>query len=155
MQDISELNKAKGLLKEAAGDIETFYGRETSLSKEIRRFLTEGSQPNIYRVFEREFGRLLSPFEIEQMTKWIEEGYDLGLIKMALAEAVFLNKLNMRYIDKILWNWQRNNIRTVEEAKEFTRKFRRETAYKLTSSPQRDNKGKQPFEPYNWLEEEE
>ena len=115
-------------------------------------------ETNIYTVFEREFGRLLSPFEIEQISSWIDEGYEEAIIKAALTEAVYMNKRNFRYIDKILWNWQQNHIRTVEDAKEFSRKFRREiTMNKPTNlTQQNETKAKKPieFEFYNWLEEE-
>ncbi|MGT2910701.1 DnaD domain-containing protein [Streptococcus cameli] len=60
--------------------------------------------------FERELGRFLSPFEIEDLQKTIQENTSIDLIRMALREAVFSNKTNWRYIQAILRNWRREGI---------------------------------------------
>lgn len=80
---------------------------------------------DIYAVFEKEFARPLSPMEGETISGWLDQdGYAEELILLALKEAVFAGKLNFRYIDRILLEWQRNRIRTAEEAKAFTKQFR-------------------------------
>lgn len=67
--------------------------------------------------FEREFGRVLSPLELETLNTWInEDRYPLDLIRLALREAVIHQALSFNYIDKILLNWQKDNIRTVTQA---------------------------------------
>ena len=43
---------------------------------------------NIYSLFENEFGRALTPFEIDTIRDWVESGYTLELIKSALGEAI-------------------------------------------------------------------
>lgn len=66
--------------------------------------------------FERELGRLLSPFEIEDLQKTIEEDKtSVELIRAALKEAVFNNKTNWKYIQAILRNWRREGITTVAQ----------------------------------------
>ncbi len=80
---------------------------------------------NVFTVFEKEFGRPLSPMECETISGWIDQdGYAEELIKAALKEAVFAGKLHFRYIDRILLEWGRNRVTSVQEAKEFTKKFR-------------------------------
>lgn len=79
---------------------------------------------DVYSICEREFARLLSPMEIETINGWSDDGHSEELIKAALKEAVFANKLNIRYIDRILLDWQRNKIVTTDQAKEHAQKFR-------------------------------
>lgn len=82
---------------------------------------SSGGQSNttdIVQVFEQEFGRVLSPLELETLNQWIhQDHYSEDLIKLALKEAVIRNANSINYIDKILLNWQKANIKTVAEAK--------------------------------------
>jgi DNA replication protein len=80
---------------------------------------------SLYKAFEAEFGRLLSPMECETIQKWMdEERLVEPLIRHALREAVFAGKLHFRYIDRILMDWRQQNIQTVEQAKAHAAKFR-------------------------------
>jgi DNA replication protein len=80
---------------------------------------------NVFTIFEKEFGRPLSPMECETISCWVDQDkYAEDLIKAALKEAVFAGKLHFRYIDRILLEWGRNRVSSVEEAREFTKKFR-------------------------------
>lgn len=66
--------------------------------------------------FERELGRFLSPFEIEDLQKTIEDDKtSIDLVRAALKEAVFNNKTNWKYIQAILRNWRREGITTVAQ----------------------------------------
>jgi len=81
----------------------------------------------LYTRFEQVFGRPLSPFEIESIHMWVEQdGYPEELILTALREAATVGKLHIRYIDRILLEWQRQNITSVEEARRFSLQFRRQ-----------------------------
>ena len=71
--------------------------------KEIKQL-----QVNLYTVFEKEFGRPLSPFECETLGMWEDQDqHHPNLIQAALREAVMSGKLNFRYIDRILFEWKR------------------------------------------------
>ncbi|ATZ03248.1 DnaD domain-containing protein [Streptococcus suis] len=66
--------------------------------------------------FERELGRFLSPFEIEDLQKTIEDDKtSIDLVRAALKEAVFNNKTNWKYIQAILRNWRREGITTIAQ----------------------------------------
>ncbi|MEN9405821.1 MAG: hypothetical protein RLZ12_105 [Bacillota bacterium] len=79
----------------------------------------------LFALVELEFGRTISPFETEILSKWLDEDkYSEGLIETALREAVLADKLNFRYIDRILLNWDRRGIKTKAEALEYSRSFR-------------------------------
>ncbi|QFT89364.1 DNA replication protein DnaD [Bacillus sp. THAF10] len=117
---------------------------------------TEQSQANqessLYSVFEQEFGRPLSPFECETLGMWMDQDHhDPTIIKAALREAVISGKLNFRYIDRILFEWKKNGIKTINQADEYGKRFRKnqqKQAPQASQSKTRNNTV--PF--YNWLD---
>lgn len=114
--------------------------------------IIEQNEESTYSVFEKEFGRLLSPFEIETLTMWMDQDeHDEKLIKAALKEAVISGKLNFRYIDRILFEWKKNGIKQVEQAINYSKHFRKKEP-KTQNKDQTETKytGAIPF--YNWLE---
>lgn len=122
---------------------------------------TNGSVKNLYAVFEEEFGRPLSPIECENLAMWIDQdGYSEALIMAALREAVISGKLFFRYIDRILFEWHRNNIRTPQQAREYSLKFRKhqqrsgQTLQQGLPTVAASGALPQEFPFYNWLEEE-
>lgn len=62
-------------------------------------------------IFEEQFGRPLSPLEMDIMKEWHEQGYEEEMIIKALKEAVKSQVLNFRYIEGILQNWSKNGIK--------------------------------------------
>lgn len=87
---------------------------------------TRGDQErNLFVIFEKEFARPLSPMECETISGWVDQdGYQEELILLALKEAVFAGKVHFRYIDRILLEWSRNRVKTAEDAKAYTQRFR-------------------------------
>nr|WP_216667484.1 DnaD domain-containing protein [Saccharibacillus deserti] len=80
---------------------------------------------NLFRIFEQEFARPLSPMECETISVWIDQDrYPEELILLALKESVFAGKLHFRYIDRILLEWSRNRVRTPEDVRAYSQKFR-------------------------------
>lgn len=106
---------------------------------------------NIFLLFEQEFGRPLSPFEIETMNIWIdEEDQEPSLIKAALREAVLMGKLNFKYIDRILREWKKKGVRTVEQARNQSKSF-----HANQKRPENEEQQKRDVSLYyNWLEDE-
>lgn len=70
---------------------------------------------NLFSIFEKEFGRTLSPIEYELINAWKENHFSEELILEALKEAVLNGVSNLRYIDKILYEWNRKGIKNVSE----------------------------------------
>ncbi|MCC3380954.1 DnaD domain-containing protein [Paenibacillus sp. UY79] len=80
---------------------------------------------NLFTIFEKEFGRPLSPMEYETINSWMDQDrYPEELILLALKEAVFAGKVHFRYIDRILLEWSRNRVRNAQDAKEYAQRFR-------------------------------
>lgn len=108
----------------------------------------------IYKLFEQEFGRLLSPMEYETIGMWFDQDkHSSSLIRLALKEAVLSQKLSLRYIDRILFEWKKKNIKTVEAAENQTAQFRQYTTVTSQREETPTVSTKVPF--YNWLEERE
>lgn len=111
----------------------------------------KSEETDLYTCFEKEFGRPLSPFECESLAMWMDDDHhDPIIIKAALREAVMSGKLNFRYIDRILFEWKKNGIKTIEQAKNQGQKFRQKQNRPVQEEPQ-PTTNTVPF--YNWLEQ--
>ena len=120
----------KGLLQyrtiELNGEIEAIFDATIALERldEILDAQTQGktqSAPakgnvikDLVETFQQELGRLLTPFEIEDLTKTVREDQtDPDVIKAALREAVFNGKPHWKYIQAILRNWRSEGINSL------------------------------------------
>ena len=142
-KNVTEVNQAisrltdKGLLQyrtiELNGEIEVIFDATLALERLDQLFEKQApnqvqSAPNdlksLVDTFQQELGRLLSPFEIEDLEKSLkEDGTSADLIKEALREAVLNGKPNWKYIQAILRNWRHEGIKSVAqvEAKRLER----------------------------------
>ena len=108
-------------------------------------------EESVYTLFEQEFARPLSPIECETLSMWIDQDHhSVELIRLALKEAVLSGKLNFKYIDRILLEWKKNGIKTVEQAKLYSEKFRKHQLAK-PSEQDRETKKEISYPFYNWL----
>lgn len=114
----------------------------------------EKDEKNLYSIFEAEFGRPLSPIEIDSLIMWTEEdNFSAELIQLALREAVLSQVYSFKYIDRILLNWKKKNIRTKEQVEKESQRFRDYTA--TTNQAQLDENADDtsgPVPMINWLE---
>lgn len=116
-----------------------------SLYEKIAFTLTEVeevNESNLYSVFETEFGRTLSPMEFEIINGWVDNGYSEELIKLALKEATYNGVSNLRYIDKIIYEWGKKGIKNKEDVENNRKQFKNNNT----------NKNKELFD-YDWLNE--
>ena len=128
-QSISNLTE-NGLLQyrtiELNGEIELIFDASLAFERLDSLLDTQTSAatvPNsknqlkdLVETFQQELGRLLTPFEIEDLSKTVkEDGIKADLIKEALREAVFNGKPNWKYIQAILRNWRHEGIQSVAQ----------------------------------------
>ena len=78
---------------------------------------------NIFDVFENEFGRTLSPMEYEIINGWLDNSFNEDLIIIALKEATYNGVSNLRYIDKILYEWKKKGIKSKADVEKERKKF--------------------------------
>lgn len=115
---------------ELSGEIETIFDASPALAKldalMAPKKQTEDDSEDavnqfqkIVAEFERELGRFLSPFELEDLEKTIKEDKtDVELVREALKEAVFNGKANWKYIQAILRNWRKEGIVNLYQVEE-------------------------------------
>ena len=109
------------------------------------------SEGEVFKLFEQEFGRFLSPMETESISMWLDDdGHSVEIIRAALKEAVLAEKVSLRYIDRILFEWKKKNVKTLSDVEKQAKKFRT-IGTRPTQEDQSNNVKRVPF--YNWLEE--
>ena len=103
----------KGIMEEMI-NIDDFFNK---LALVMMENINENdkSNSNIFEVIEKEFGRTLSPMEYEIIKAWIDNNISEELITEALKEATFNGVSNLRYIDKILYEWGKAGIKNRED----------------------------------------
>lgn len=114
-------------------NIEPLYEK---LSFILQQNIETSNDINLYEVFESEFGRPLSPMEYEIINSWLSSKISNELIIAALKEATFNGVSNLRYIDKILFEWQKAGFKKLGDIKKQKPKIKKEELFD-----------------YNWLEE--
>lgn len=118
-------------------DTSSFY--EVLMSELLNVSESKDEDNGIYDIFEKEFGRTLSPIEYEIIGSWISSGISNELIVEALKEATYNGVSNLRYIDKILFEWNKKGIK---KASDVSRNERKEEEEKEES-----------YYEYDWLNE--
>ena len=85
---------------------------------------------------ERNFGRTIAPLEYDVIKSWVENNISEELIVYATQIAVCNNACSVKYIDRILEDWQRKKIATLEQAKKANEKFKNK---KESKTDEREN----------------
>lgn len=78
----------------------------------------------IFEILEGELGKQLTSIEIEIVKAWKESNYSDEIIKEAIKEAVYNNVANLRYIDKVLYEWAKKGIKTKEDVEKNRKQFK-------------------------------
>ena len=116
--------------------LDPFY---LKLAELVGNDLNGKQEQTIFENFEKEFGRTLSPIEYEIINSWLEHNMNEDLINLALKEAIFNGVNNLRYIDKILADWEKKGIKTATQAK-------------AKMKARKDSNDPKLFD-YNWLDD--
>ena len=100
-------------------------GQQTGTPPAAPQESADAADRNLFAIFEKEFGRPLSPMECETISGWLDQDrYPEELILLALKESVFAGKVHFRYIDRILLEWSRNRVKNAQDVKQYAQKFR-------------------------------
>lgn len=142
--EIKEFKNEQGQMSEAYS-LEPLWQR--LLVKQEDR-IDENEEGKLFIMFEKEFGRPLSPFEIDTINIWLDEDeLKPKIITSALREAVLMGKLNFKYIDRILREWKRKGVKSVEQAQQASESFRKGQVVKTYKQEKRDTSVY-----FNWLD---
>ena len=97
-------------------------------------------ESEIFKVFEEELGRTLSQTELALINGWLMSGTKEELIISALKEAIFNGVTSFRYIDKIIYEWEKKGLKSAEEVNDYLKN--RRTERKKDNNKNKINDGK-------------
>lgn len=137
-----EVFKNEDNLMEERIDLTDFY-QKLMLKLMEEKKSEDVSNSNVFELIEKEFGRTLGAMEYEIIKSWLEHNTSEELIIEALREASFSGVSNLRYMDKILYEWSKKGIKTKEDVEKNKKHF----------IEKQDNIG-EVFE-YDWFEDNE
>ena len=131
----------KGVMEEYI-NLSLFYEKLMLILMDENNKINSGG--NIFERIEKEFGRTLSPIEYELVKAWIENNTSEELIDEALKEASLNGVSNLRYMDKIIYEWTKKGFKTKEDVEKNRLEFKK-------------NKSKEKVEvfEYNWLDDDD
>lgn len=90
--------------------------RQVNDGNNFRQIKDEPSRADIFTMLEQEFGRSLSPIDLEIVSNWFDVDHFLPiLMQEAIKEAVANQALNLRYIESILVNWTKLNYHSKQD----------------------------------------
>ncbi len=121
---VDTIKNEKGLSEDII-NLDDFYSKLSSImTSDV--VAEDHSKSNIFGVIEKEFGRTVSPMEYEIIKAWLDNHMSEELITEALKEATFNGVSNLRYIDKILYEWEKRGIKTKEDVMKNKMQYRKE-----------------------------
>lgn len=142
---VEVVKNEKGLMEEVVL-LDDFYNKLSLMTMEEVNQVQKSGGSNIFEIIEKEFGRTLSPIEYEIIKAWLDGDMSEELIKEAIKEATFNGVSNLRYIDKILYEWGKLGIKSVADVETNRKKRSKE---KDTADVDLDIVG------WNWFDDDE
>ena len=113
------------------------------LLEEKENVRKEEDKQNIFDMFQHELGRNISPMEYEIINAWLSKGFSEELVCGALKEAVYHGVSSLRYMDKILYEWQKKGYKKMSDVEEGLKERRKAKEQSV-----------ELFD-YNWLDDDE
>ena len=126
-------------------NLDMFYDKLTNYMIEDINVGKEEENTNVFEAIEKEFARPLTPVEYEIIHAWIEAGTSEELILEALKEAVFSGVFNLRYIDKIIYEWNKKGVKSKNDIESNRKNFKEK----------QEKKEKLELFDYDWFEDTE
>lgn len=138
--------RENGMIKEIIS-LDKFYN---SIALKLANQNKKEVSNNIYDIFQKELVRSLSPTEYEYINNWLEKGLSENLIIGALKEAVLSGVKNFRYIDRVLFDWQKKGYRSMNDVEAAKKK--------ITNVPEEissSNDTNPEYFDYDWLNDDD
>ena len=135
-----EVLKSENNMLEEVIKLDSFYEKISTL---LINSETNKENENIYAYIEKELGRTLNSVEIKTIEGWINSNINLDLIKEAIKNALNMGVYSLKYVDKMLLDWQSNGIRMVEDLNKENNKEENDETLDFET------------EDWDWLDDEE
>ena len=141
---VTAFKNEKNVMEEEV-DLKDFYEKYSMLLLEDltnNMNTVDVNNSSVFEHIEKEFGRTLSPSEFEFIKAWLMN-FKEEVILEAVKEAVLNGVSSIRYIDKILYEWDKKGIKNKEDVDHFLYDRKKEI--------------KEPVEvfDYDWFEEDD
>ena len=141
---VSVLKNDKNILEDRI-DLSDFYNKVSLIVVNSINENRQEENSGIFEFIEKEFGRTLSPMESEIIKSWLENGNSEEIVREAVQEATFNGVSNLRYIDKILYEWEKKGIKTKEDVEKNKENHRKKD---------KESSQEEIFD-YNWFDDDE
>lgn len=138
--------RENGMIKEIIS-LDKFYN---NIALKLTNQNNKEVSNNIYDIFQKELVRSLSPTEYEYINNWLERGLSDDLIIGALKEAVLSGAKNFRYIDRVLFDWQKKGYRSMNDVESAKKKMTK-VSTEITSN----NDTNPEYFDYDWLNDDD
>ncbi len=129
-------------------EVVTLCGVYDLVCDDVGEVTQEEIKTDIFKVFEKELGRTISSMELELINGWLSNGTPEELVLGALREAVYNGVTNFKYIDRIIYEWDKKGFKTMDDVNKHL-KSRREKK----SSNESISKKEQEVADYDWVNE--
>lgn len=143
----------KGLVSlDSVKDLDSRFNEVVNLDKvydaaseSIESDAKEETKEDIFKTFEKELGRTISPMELEMINGWLATGTSEEIVLGALREAIYNGVSNFRYIDKIIYEWGKKGFKTMDDVNTYMKNRRK-------SKDKEIGEKEQEILDYDWLD---
>ena len=129
-------------------EVVTLCGVYDLVCDDVEVVAQEEVKTDLFRVFEKELGRTISSMELELINGWLTIGTPEELILGALKEAVYNGVTNFKYIDRIIYEWDKKGFKTMDDVNKHLISRREKK-----SSNESISKKEQEVADYDWVNE--
>ena len=129
-------------------EVVTMCGVYDLVCDDALEVVQEEVKTDIFKTFEKELGRTISSMELELINGWLTVGVPEEIILGALREAVYNGVTSFKYIDRIIYEWEKKGFKTMDDVSKHLMS-RRESK----SSNESINKKEQEVADYDWVNE--
>lgn len=135
-------------LENRLNEVVKLDGVYSSIIENTNEETKEEVKEDIFKTFEKELGRTMSPMELELINGWLISGTPEEIILEALREAVYNGVSNFRYIDKIIYEWEKKGFKNMNDVNAYIK-----NRYDEKVKDKAVIKKEQEISDYDWLDE--
>lgn len=137
-----DVMKSENNVLEEVINLDSFYEKISTILIDFGNNVDE-DKTSIFAYIEKELGRPLNSLEIKTIEGWLDNHIDSKLIKEGIKRALEMGVYNLKYVDKMLLNWESQGIKKIEDIENTKKEVNLEETMEFNT------------EDWNWLDDEE
>lgn len=137
-----DVMKSENNVLEEVINLDNFYEKISTILIDFGNNLEE-DKTSIFAYIEKELGRPLNSLEIKTIEGWLDNNIDSKLIKEGIKKALEMGVYSLKYVDKMLLNWESQGIKKIEDIENTRKEVNLEETMEFNT------------EDWNWLDDEE